>query len=107
MACPGLALSTYPDLLQRAREHADGIREKVIIILALLTDPFRHEESQATSQVFPALPQQVRWSYLILYDPIPHIGIRRVRPKGRKYMASFNSKLSSMSNKSCYDVIGH
>ncbi|KAM3182367.1 hypothetical protein ACTXT7_012524 [Hymenolepis weldensis] len=59
VACPSLALSTYPALLQRAREHADGIREKVIIILALLTDPFKHEESQATSQVFPALPQQM------------------------------------------------
>lgn len=57
--CPGLALSTYPTLLQRDREHADGIREKVIIILALLTDPFRSEESQATSQIFSAIPQQV------------------------------------------------
>ncbi|KAM7538319.1 hypothetical protein Aperf_G00000070012 [Anoplocephala perfoliata] len=57
--CPGLALSTYPTLLQRDRGHADGIREKVIIILALLTDPFRYEENQTMSQVFPAIPQQM------------------------------------------------
>lgn len=57
--CPGLALSTYPALLQRTREHADGIREKVIIILALLTDPLRYELDSTAHQVFPALPQQM------------------------------------------------
>ncbi|KAL5110750.1 Serine/threonine-protein kinase 36 [Taenia crassiceps] len=58
-ACPSLALSTYPALLQRTREHADGIREKVIIILALLTDPLRYELDPTAQQVFPALPQQM------------------------------------------------
>ncbi|VDD79214.1 unnamed protein product [Mesocestoides corti] len=59
VTCPSLALSTYPTLVHRAREHADSIREKVIIILALLTDPYKKELDRGSAPPPPPSSQQM------------------------------------------------